>query len=400
MLFSDRERTDPSVSREQEAAWTFLDRVDSPVFDRVRRLLDAWFGEYPSGEQEELRRRIASRDDVEFYAAWLELYLHAVHRALGFEVIAHPSLGDVTTRPDFRLRRGDQVILLEATVVGNREGAGRRGRIARIIDAVNRTRSEEFDLIFEIEQEGQNSPSMRDIRRRLERWLQMLNWDEVRLAHEHGAGFDALPARTERVDDWEFSFEAWPREAHRRGRIGSAICAGPSDGTIADQASTLRDRLEAKARKYGVPSAPTVIALGMDRLGADADDVECALLGPKIGRVVPENPAVIRSAGKRGTGFFRDTSGRMRNRHVSGVLVFDVEFRPWSVARVAPVLWLHPDPAHAVSDSLPWDRVDLKGDRPRIIRGTFEPTQVFELPDAALFENPRYWPGEPFQAVG
>lgn len=41
-LFADLARGDASEARRGEPIWEFLDRVDDPVFDRVRRLLNHW----------------------------------------------------------------------------------------------------------------------------------------------------------------------------------------------------------------------------------------------------------------------------------------------------------------------------------------------------------------------
>ena len=238
---------------------------------------------------------------------------------------------------------------------------------------------------------------MRDVRDRLERWLASLPWDEVRGDQEHGFDPGALPSRTERIGDWEFSFPAWPRKAEDRSRPGRAIAAGPSDGAVLEHSATLRDRLEEKAAKYGSPSDAVVIAVRLDRIGAGFDDVDRALLGPTIGRALPGDPATVVATGRRGTGLFRHASGRARNRHVAGILVFSVELRPWSITRVMPTLWVHPDPERHLPADLPWRRVAPSGGDPEITEGTFDPGQVFELPDRERFDDPREWPGEPFE---
>lgn len=395
-LFADRPRDDPAEAGEEEPTWHFLDRVDDPVFDRVRRLMNTWFERYPDTERSELRGRLSSGDDFEFHSAWFELYLHGLHRRLGFDVVAHPAVPGVTTRPDFRLTRDDESLLLEATIIGNRDGAGRARRIARIVAAINRTRSDDFTLFFDIESEGQTSPAMRDVRRRLERWLAKLDWADVRAAQERTFDMDALPTRTERVGDWTFSFQAWPRNPEDRGRSGPVISAGPSDSAVWDHGGGLLERLEHKAGKYGSPPDPVVIAVRMDRLGAGDDDVLVALLGPTIGRLTSSSPPTVVPTGRRGTGLFRHTSGRWRNRHVAGVLLWDVELRRWSIAGRAPTLWAHPQPAHALPRGLPWRRIELRAEQPQVIEGPFDSAVAFDLPDAALFDDPSEWPGTPF----
>ncbi|WP_148261013.1 hypothetical protein [Conexibacter woesei] len=182
-LFPDRPRDDPSIAGE-EPIWHFLDRVRDPAFDRVRRLLNAWFEEYPPSQREELRARLSSGDNIEFHAAWFELYLHELHRRLGFEILPHPKLPGVTKRPDFQLKSNGCRLLLEATAIGDSEGEGRARRIARIVAAINRTRADDFWLWFEIEHEGAQPPRMRDVRKHLEHWLASLCWEDIRAAQD------------------------------------------------------------------------------------------------------------------------------------------------------------------------------------------------------------------------
>ncbi len=85
------------------------------------------------------------------------------------------------------------------------------------------------------------------------------------------------------------------------------------------------DRLTEKAGKYGEPAEPVIIAVRLDRLGAHANDVSVALMGPTIGRVDSSDLTTTSPTGRRGSGLFRHASGRWRNAHVAGVLVWDIE---------------------------------------------------------------------------
>ena len=173
-LFADVPRHNSSEADEEESTWAFVDRVDDPAIQRVRRFMNTWFARYPVEERTGLRGRLTSGDNVEFHGAWFELYLHELHRRLGFLITVEPTLPAVTTRPDFLLARNEDRVFLEATVIGDRQQAGRAGRIARVVAAVNRTTSPDFKLLFDIEAEGEGSPPMREVRRRLERWLATL----------------------------------------------------------------------------------------------------------------------------------------------------------------------------------------------------------------------------------
>jgi hypothetical protein len=342
--------------------------------------MNRWFARYPDDHRTALRGRLTSGDNFDFHSAWFELYLRELHRRLGFEVTVEPVLSGVSTRPDFRLMRGRERLLIEATIVGDREQAGRAARIARVVAAVNRTRNPDFRFLFEILSEGQDSPPMREVRQRLERWLAGLDWSDEREKQERHFSFATMPGRTERVGDWAFSFRAWPRKSEDRGRPGAAIVAGPSDGGTFDHGGTVLDRLTEKATKYGTPEDPVIIAVRIDRLSTPAEDVKVALYGPVAER----------------TALFRHESGRPRNRHIAGVLVWDLELRPWSVARQTPVLWRHPEPLNELPGDLPWASVELDAnDVVRFRPGSFDPVETLDLPEATELDAARDWPGRP-----
>jgi hypothetical protein len=93
-IFSDKVRTDPSRSRRAETTFPFLDRVDDPVFARVRKLIEEWFAAYPSDGSDkqgaELRGRFTSGSDQDFASAFWELYLHETYRRAGYAATPHP----------------------------------------------------------------------------------------------------------------------------------------------------------------------------------------------------------------------------------------------------------------------------------------------------------------------
>jgi hypothetical protein len=398
-LLDDRERTDPAYSDDEESTWAFLDRVDDDAFERVRSAMNAWFGRYPAHKVNDIRGRLESNDDVEFHGAWFELYLHELHTQLGFEVTVEPTLPD-GGQPDFLVTRDGSSFFLEATIIGDRGTMGRTRRIARVTAAINRTHSPDFWLHVEIEKEGQDAPPMRDVRRRLERWVGTLDWHAVREAQEVAFDLDALPSTNAIAGDWSFAFRAWPRRPEDRGADpGRAIGAYPSDGAAFDHPGGLKERLEDKAAKYPDPGWPVVLAVRLDRLSASADDVRVALMGPSIGRPSATNPRHIERTGQFGTGFFRDESGRWRNRHVAGVLVWDIELRPWSIARCAPTLWLHPEPEHPIGPSLPWSHVTFEGNAARPAPGSFAAALVPELPGIDTCTEPSDWPGRLFETL-
>jgi hypothetical protein len=119
----------------EESAYAFFDRVDDPVCERVRTLLEEWFQHYPEVEEKRnVRGRLVSRDDGHFVSAFWELYLHEAYTQLGFDVEEiEPVVPGSTNRPDFLLRRGPTRFYLEAVTLGE---AGEEIKKSRLLGAI------------------------------------------------------------------------------------------------------------------------------------------------------------------------------------------------------------------------------------------------------------------------
>jgi hypothetical protein len=395
-LFDERRRDDASPGRTGELRWRFLDRVDDPAFDRVRRLLNRWYADYPPAHRAMLRGNLEGREAEQSDSAWFELYLHELHRKLGFDVIVEPPLPDVGGDPDFLVSKDDEPFVLEATIIGDTQDRGHFGRRAEVVKAIERIESPDFGLYFHIEAEGHYSPPMRRVRQDVEAWLSGLDWEVERRKMAAAPDESALETFRAESGEWRFSFDAIPRAPDRRGASDQTILIGPSDGGVFDHPTTLLDSLGRKAAQCRGATVPVVIAARLDGMAVDGHDVRVALMGPSIGQLNP-NDGSVAPTGEHGAGLYRDARGRWRNRHIVGVLVWSTELRPWSVTRQSPVLWAHPDPSLRLPTNLPWDRIELSSNDLQAIDGIFDPSAVFDLPDGDQFVNAAEWPGTPFR---
>src|SRR3712207_6477951 len=75
-LFDDIERRDNSPSAYSEDTFTFLNRVEGPVWQRIRDTLEAWFSDYPIEHAADLSGRFRERRPGAHTSAFFELYLH------------------------------------------------------------------------------------------------------------------------------------------------------------------------------------------------------------------------------------------------------------------------------------------------------------------------------------
>jgi hypothetical protein len=366
-LFDAKARSDRTKARAQESTYAFLDRSGDPAFTRVRDALEEWFSRWPRAEQPELRRRMG-KGGRDFTGGFFELYLHELHLRLGYDVEVHPVVPN-GRRPDFLVAREGRTHYVEATVCGSRSDPGGSARRARIVDSIDQIDGNGFGLLMEIKEEGQASPSVRDLKRQLEAWLATLDAVAERAAQTRRSDLDCLPLYRWVRGDWRLEFRAWPLSGDRR--IRGAILTQPGDGGVFDDAATIRNAVEYKAKRYGTLNHPLVLAVHVDLLTTDTDDIRAALFGPRITRLAADGTIDSRPS-ERGTGLWH-RDGQARNLHIPSVLTWDVELRPWSVTRRRPRIW-H-SPGNETFAPIP----------------AFDPATVFRLARGAN------WPGQAFR---
>jgi hypothetical protein len=166
-LFSDYERTDTNRANYAESPFSFLDRSARNRDQRVRNVLEDWFGRYPAGGRHELKRRFEARAAGSYESAFFELSIHAILDRLGCSLEPHPQLEGVSTRPEFRVTDPNgSVFILEARLAGNpsQADAGREKLEATILDAIDsRIASEHFRVSIQIYGTPTSQPSPKDL---------------------------------------------------------------------------------------------------------------------------------------------------------------------------------------------------------------------------------------------
>lgn len=397
VIFDDITRSDPRPSAHAETTFAFLNRVDDPVFARVRGLIEAWFERYPSGAprdtegRKELRARFRSDSDIDFASAFWELYLHEAHRRAGYLATPHPKT-PTGKRIDFLMERDGDRFYLEATVVtsgglGDRLPAGS----AHIYDTINSAFSPDFFVKVESVIPGGQTPARSKVVAPLEKWLASLDWDDVKQRCEQGN--EEYPRTNLDAAGWQIKYQAFPRSERSRGdREFPMIGIYPTVGGISTARDDILSKLRAKASRYGQLDAPYIIAVQSQGAVASEDDFEQALFGQEVIRI-PVGPA----GQAREATPDRDPHGlwqwgdRQRGTRVSAVLGV-AEFGPYSVAHTWPRLWTNPWAVRPCnSRGLPWpaSEPDLGANVINKHNSEVEPNSFFELP--------LDWPGRPFR---
>jgi hypothetical protein len=314
------------------------------------------------------------------------MYLHESLLREGFELTPHPEVAGTTSRPDFRARRDEVTIYLEATVIGASasETASERRRNV-VYDSLNQLDSPNFFLWLDVDKEGPSSPSARQLRRDLSRWLGTLDPDEVAATLETG-GLDAAPTHVWEAAGWRVIFRPIPKRAEARGKPGARPVGafGPGRAMSVDGVGQVKSDLEDKASKYGKPDLPFVIAVAIE---SPFFDPQYTMSGALFGReAVQFDPETLESRSFRHpNGLWRGPRGP-RNTRVSAVVAMR-NVGPWNVIAHAPVTWHNPWAALPMPDVLPWAsaRVDLQTGELIGSEAARPPHEVLGLPEG--------WPG-------
>ena len=395
-LFDDIARTDGSPAPRAESHFAFLNRVDRPFFAASRDLLEEWFTRFPSDAQRDLQRRFRSDDNAQHEAAFWELYLHEIHRALGFELDRDPVVPGTSKRPDFLVLGGAKPFYLEATVVSySKAETAQRRRSALLIDMVNEAFNPDFSVMVGTAAGGPSAPRREEVVGPIEKWLSTFDWDDARALAEAGRWDPPERVFTIREDSILF-LRPGPKPPDARGdrEAFPTVSAGPRSGGILNEGKNIYDDLHDKASRYGQPDHPFVLAALCTRELVEDRDVEFALYGPEVFRI-PIRPgggiAGEAELSRNPMGLWQRGTAQRATR-VSAVLTA-VQLAPWWVAGVPPTLWTNPWATKPLEAELPWRTIsgDLTENRLITTDATRAPHEILGLAED--------WPGpgRPFE---
>ena len=301
----------------------------------VRNLLDAWFADYPEANQDEMRRRLRSRDDTLHRSAHFELFLHALLRQQGFTIVAvEPALPN-GRQPDFLVEAPDGTrFYLEATLAPGMAAvdAGADRRMREALQAIDDVVSPNFFLHLETRGTPDQPVAVGRLRRSVQTYVDGL---------DHAAAVQAIAADQPVAAPWEyethgahFRIEPVPKNTPGFGRaVGARVLAG---GFIRLHAP-IKSAVEGKAGRYGVLDHPLVVAVNALEEYVGPDDAVDALFGTTA-VVVPEGgpPRHVRNS----DGVWQGPDGPVYTR-LSAVL-FVERLSAWSVAQRTARLILNP----------------------------------------------------------
>jgi hypothetical protein len=343
-LFDNIARDYHGPARFVASEFAFLNQSGRGVFQDARDLLESWFDDYPASDKKDLRSQFRSPRNRQHWAAFFELYCHALLRHQSFGIELHPSGGaGKTTRPDFLISRdGEKVFYMECTLAADSvfDDAAQK-RLDQVIDSLNESLdSPNFFINVQVKDAPPHSPSISRIRQFLEDHLRGLDPDEV-----------AEVMRARRLEDydrwsykdsgWEAVFSPVPIALEFRGRPGARpIGAVFYEARVINPERALLTSLSKKAKRYGVLDLPYVIAADTMDVHTEEEDVGDALFGRKVVHFNKEMDQVS-FVHSNSNALWIDPEGP-RYRRVSAVFIAR-GLRASTIKTVeTPVLWHNP----------------------------------------------------------
>jgi len=339
-LFDGFERSSLDWAQEGESYYSYLNRTGREAFCRIRRILDAWFLDYPINARHELRSRFVSEDNSTHSGAFFELYIHALFIAQDFVIEVHPSVKDTDKSPDFLIVNAQgQRAIVECKVIDPDECGGKSDRrLDFLANKLARVHSPDFFLWVDIISEGESTPSAKTIAEKAAYFLDSLCWDDV--IKYNSNSFQDFPAIDIVDGRWTFRCIALPKKRDARGKenVRTLGHLGKIEAVNVPSRENLVKAITRKAARYGKLDVPYLIAVNRVSPLADEEDIGLAMFG---------NIGVSFNTITGTTNEFREPNGFWigpkgpKNRRVSGILEVQ-QLLPHTIAKVTPRLWHNP----------------------------------------------------------
>lgn len=342
-VFDDGPRDIAGGADHLVSQFEYLNRSDRDEAERVRDLVEDLFSRYPADAQGTLRTRLRSVDDNQHMGAVFELVLHELLLRAGCQILAvEPSLEGTERSPDFfaQTETGAR-FYLEATLATGRsrtqEGADRR--LSEALQAIDSVQSPDFFLDVHITGTPAAPVSGRRLRRRLEGWLQTLDYEQVTAQGNDEA--KARPQFTYEQHGVRFRVAVIPRHQTRGTTERGRAIAGRMLAPLSVQPQEpIRTAVLGKAGRYGDLDAPYIVAVNALSTYAREDDAVDALFGTKVVSIRQTAEGFEDRIGRDTDGVWYGPRGPINTR-VSGVLSTE-RLGPWSLGQRRARLFVNP----------------------------------------------------------
>ena len=342
-LFDITPRTVLGYMKQNDSIFRYYNSSARPYCGWMRDYIESWFAAYPDGDpKKDLRERFRSGDNPQYKGALFELFMYTLLRAMEFEIEIHPTLpGNATTHPDFlAIRNAVPLFYLEATIALPSQRQREMERtLAELRESLAKIISPDFRFDVNIDEFKRGTISFKPLRRAIETWLATLDPTEM---EKHTGGGRNGPVMKWSRNGWKLQVEAEVRSSKTRGRLNvKALRFVIPPVTRMDTEERIMSAVANKARKYGVPNLPLVVAVNVIDGISDDLDIMNGLFGNERFQLVDGPDGVVaKLVGREPEGAWYGPTG-LRNSRVSVVFLCD-RMSPGDITRQKTFFVHHP----------------------------------------------------------
>ena len=334
-LFDVCMRSSMRWRRQSESLFAYLNQSGRPEWETARAILERWFQRYPSEDRNDLRGRFR-KGGKPTDGAFFELLLHEFFRKLGCKMELHPDVPGTTKHPDFLVCHGGKEFYLESVARSETESQFAHDIHTKdALDKLNSIPSQHFGVVVKrVEGTLKADISTHRIQKPFLECLKELDPS----AYREGETIPGFVQVEEGGWLLKGSLVRISRSADFPPEDDQFILMYPSTGGWDNTPAEMLNVLQRKAKRYGEPELPIVIALNWnDTLGSAYDEsavVEALYAGhvdndrkPPPVRVqyrtdTGEPVGIGPGEPKKGSGLFRRVNGDPKYSRVAAVLMF------------------------------------------------------------------------------
>jgi hypothetical protein len=335
-LFDDIEHKGDGPPEYQESQFAYLNRIARKDAFRIREVLEDWFSHYPDvNDKADLRGRFRDKDHIQHESAFFELLLHEMLIRLGYKVDIHPQVDEaIERRPDFlAILEGRKEFIVEAVLAldRSRKDTATRARKNVVYDTINKLKSPKFFIGMKLFGDPQTPPPGKKIRKLLKEEIDNLDYDDVVARYKEG-DIDCLPKWPFEHDGWSIEFFPIPKSEDAIGKPGIRPIGLVSFGYFeVDPIMTIREAILSKAKAYGKPKLPFIVAVNNFERHVDYPEIMEVLFGRwKYSFAKLDDGSVSTKEERDLDGVWTSRAGP-RNRQLTAVLIFQ-DVTSWNFA--------------------------------------------------------------------
>src|SRR5258708_1038593 len=256
--------------KQSEPMYDFLNRSAWAKSEQIRNLLEQWYREYPSKQQNDMCQRFRSRDDLQHYGAFFELYCSALLHKQRYRIETDPNTPK-STHPDFLVfSKNTPLFYFEARIATPRAiDLYNQVQLKFLEDALNCIDSPDFHIHLYINYlPSKTRPVLpvKKVRTFVENFLKKHNHHEVTETLRRRKQ-SYLPIKPWVEGEWDFLLELSPKSSRQRKQPGHHSlsdvllpCQWAYDVEQSELAM-LTKAIKGKADRYGDFGLPYIVGI-------------------------------------------------------------------------------------------------------------------------------------------